>query len=61
MAQLIESPTLDFGSAHDLRVMRSSPVWVSPLREFAGDFLSLPLPLPSLELFRALFLYKMNK
>ena len=25
MAQVIKHPTLDFGSGHDLRVMRSSP------------------------------------
>ena len=31
MAQLIEHPTLDFGSGHDLRVVRLSPVLGSAL------------------------------
>ena len=31
MAQLVRHPTLDFGSGHDLRVMRLSPVWGSSL------------------------------
>ena len=31
MAQLVDHPTLDFGSGHDLRVMGSSPVLGSVL------------------------------
>jgi len=50
VAQSFKHPTLDFGSGHDLRVMRSSPTWsptwgsilgVEPCLRF-----SLPLPLP---------------
>ena len=32
VAQLVERPTLSFGSGHDLRVMGSSPVTGSALR-----------------------------
>jgi len=31
-AQLVKHPTLDFGSGHDLRVLRSSPVWLPTQR-----------------------------
>ena len=49
MAQLAEHPTLDFGSGHDLRVVRSSPMSDSALSgESAGDSLSLLLPPPPL-------------
>ena len=31
MAQSVKHPNLDFGSGHDLRVMRLSPIWGSVL------------------------------
>ena len=48
VAQLVECPTLDFGSDHDLWVLGFSPMLGSPLsKESAWGFLSfLPL-LPS--------------
>jgi len=48
VAQLLKSLTLDFGSGHDLRVVRLSPSSVSELGvEPAQDsFSPLPLPLP---------------
>ena len=33
MVQLVEDPTLDFGSGHDPRVVRSSPILGSTLDE----------------------------
>ena len=45
VAQWVKHPTLDFGSDHDLRVMRLSPLWGSALRgESAQDFLSPSAP-----------------
>jgi len=47
VAQLVECPTLDFGPSHDLRVVRSSPIWGSVLGlEPNQDSLSLSLLLP---------------
>ena len=47
MAQLVEHLTLDFGSGHYLRVVRSSPELGSVLSvEPAWDSLSLSLSLP---------------
>ena len=40
MAQLVKHPTFDFGSGHDLRVMRRSPMLGSML---SGESASLPL------------------
>lgn len=46
MAGPVKHPTVDFGSGHDLGIMRSSPTSGSALSvEPASDFLSLPLPL----------------
>lgn len=46
-AQLVKCGTPDFGSGHDLGVVRSSPAFGSVLSwEFAWD--SLPLPLSTL-------------
>lgn len=52
VAQLVKFPTLDFGSGHDLKVLRSSPVSGSALGgESARDSLSPspsdPLSVPS--------------
>ena len=45
MAQFVKCLTLDFGSGHALRVMRSSPPVGSMLgEESAGDSPSPPLP-----------------
>ena len=44
MVQLVKSPTLNFGSGHDLRVVTWNPVWGSALSKFLA---SLPLS-PSL-------------
>ena len=50
VAQSIECPTLDFGSGHDLRVMRSNPTrssMPSPAWSLLKILpLTLPLPLP---------------
>ena len=46
MAQSVERPALDFGSGHDLRVVRSSPTLGSVLStEPAWDSLSILPPL----------------
>ena len=45
LAQLVKCPTLDFGSGHDLRVMRSSPVSVAWWVWSLIKILSVPLPL----------------
>ena len=50
MAQSVKHPTLDFGSDHDLRVMRSSPsveLYAKCASLLKILLLSLPLPLPS--------------
>jgi len=60
VAQVIECPTLDFGSGRNLRVMKSSPTLGSVLSgESAGDFLSLSLSLSLPTLAHALS--KINK
>ena len=47
MAQSIKHLTLDFGSGHDLKVMRSSPMSGSALGGGGPlENLSFPLPLP---------------
>ena len=47
MAQLVECPTLDFGSGHDPRVMGSGSESGSEYGvELAWDSLSLSFPLP---------------
>ena len=57
MVQLVKHPTLDFGSGHDLMVLRLSPVSGSTLGvELGEDFLShslsaSPLLMLSLSLF----------
>jgi len=49
VTQSVKRPALDFGSGHDLRDVRSSPLSGSTLSaESAWDSLSLPLPLPCL-------------
>ena len=45
VAQSVKRRTLDFGSGHDLRAMRSSPVFGSALGIGHAKILSLPLPL----------------
>ena len=48
MAQLVKHPPFDFGSGHDLRVMRWSPVLGSRLGvESAEDALSPSTPPPA--------------
>ena len=49
MAQSVRHPALDFGSGHDLRVMRSSPMLASA-RSMELKMLTLPFPLPLLTL-----------
>ena len=47
MAQLVEGLTLDFGSSHDLRVVRSSPTWGSILAwSLLGILSAFPLTPP---------------
>ena len=47
MAQWVKPLTLDFGSDHDLRVVKSSPALGSMLSwKFAGGFLSLSSSAP---------------
>jgi len=48
VAQSVKRPTLDFGSGHDLRVVRSIPVSGSTLGWSLLGILSLPPPLPLL-------------
>jgi len=49
VAQLVKHLILGFGSGHDLRVMRSSPMLGSALTmESALDSFPLPFPLPPL-------------
>ena len=44
MPQSVKQPNLDFGSGHDLKVVRSSPESVSaPCKRPASDFFSLSL------------------
>lgn len=55
-AQLVEGPTLDFSSVHDLRVMRSVPVSGSalamePAQELSLSLLPTPLLMCSVSLF----------
>ena len=51
VAQLVKHLTLDFGSSHDLRVLRSSSMWGLPLSmESANPSLSVPTPPHSLGL-----------
>ena len=45
VAQSVKRRTLDFGSGHDLRAIRSSPVLGSALGIGHAKILSLPLPL----------------
>jgi len=49
VAQSVKRPTLDFGSVHDLRVMRLSPLpplWAPWSAGSLLEILSLTLPLP---------------
>lgn len=48
MAQLVELPTLDFGSGHNIRILKSRPMlhWAVPLAGSLLEILSLFLPLP---------------
>jgi len=53
VAQVVKCPTLDFGSVHDLGVMRSraphqAPCWTWSLLEILSLSLFPPAPLPSL-------------
>ena len=49
VAQSVKRPAFDFGSGHDLRVVRSTPMLGSVLcGESAEDYFSLTLPLPFL-------------
>ena len=48
MAQLVESPTLDFGPGHGLRVIGSSPASGSFAQQSRLEILSPPLPLLAL-------------
>ena len=51
MAPLVKCPTLDFGSGHDLRVLRLSlPAWPQCSVDSLAEILSFsfPLPLPTL-------------
>ena len=50
VAQSVEHPTIDFGSGHDLSILRSSPVLVPASVGSLLDILSLHLPLPPLSL-----------
>ena len=43
MAQWVRRPTLDFGSGHDLRVVRLNPTWAS---YSAGNLLGILSPSP---------------
>ena len=45
MAQLVKCPILDFGSDHDLKVVRSSPRLGSVVSGESAWILCLPLPL----------------
>jgi len=49
VVQPVECPTLGFGSGHDLRVVRSSPVLGFELSEESTE-VSLPLPALALSL-----------
>ena len=44
VAQSVKCPTLDFGSGHDLVVVRSSPIWGSTLSK---ELLKILSPFPS--------------
>jgi len=62
VVQLVKHLTLDFGSGHDLRVVRSSPALGSVLAVGpAWDSLSAPPPLLSLSLSFAKKIFKMFK
>jgi len=60
VAQSVKHPTLDFGSGHDLRVVRSSLCWTPCSVGSLLEILTLPLPLPLPLLVVSLSL-KMNK
>ena len=42
---MVEWPTLDFGSGHDLGILGWGPTWGSALSEESASGFSLPLPL----------------
>lgn len=42
MTHSVEHQTLDFGSAHDLGVLRSSPMWSSAVRMGPSSWAPLP-------------------
>ena len=46
MAQLVKRPRLDFGSGHDLTILRLSPELGSTAQDSFSSSLSLALPLP---------------
>ena len=54
MAQSFKHPIPDFGSGHNLRVVRSTPHWAPYLTGSLLEILALPFPLP-------LSLSKINK
>ena len=64
MAQSVQCSTLDFGSGHDLRVVRLSPTsavhWVWSLLEILSTFPSAPPPTHAQEHTGALSLSQIN-